>query len=88
MPLEGLQKKICPKLFLDFGKKNWLKTIQVFKPLFPKSKSILLFQNLLEPMFEHNYTFTKTSSTRQTSYKADQYSLKWPGPSSSFKLGI
>lgn len=76
MSLEGLLKKICSKLFLDLGKKNWLKTIQVFKPLFPKS--ILVFQNLLEPMFEHNYTFTKTSSTRQTSYKADQYSLKWP----------
>lgn len=86
MSLEGLLKKICPKLFLDFGKTIWLKTIQVFKPLFPKS--ILVFQNLLEPMFEHNYTFTKTSSTRQTSYKADQYSLKWPGPSSSLKLGI
>lgn len=76
MSLEGLLKKICSKLFLDLGKKTWLKTIQVFKPLFPKS--ILVFQNLLEPMFEHNYTSSKTSSTRQTSYKADQYSLKWP----------
>lgn len=25
MPLEGLQKKICPKLFLDFGKKKLVK---------------------------------------------------------------